>query len=87
MTLDVKAAIKERCRNLSFAIATSQDGGAIRDMEQRLAEAQAELRDAQSDESPRSSQNDMPMPDLRQADTYGPACGHRDLETNIPVTQ
>jgi len=41
MALDVKAAIKERCRNLSYAIATSQDGGAIRDMKQRLAEAQA----------------------------------------------
>jgi hypothetical protein len=50
MTLDVKAAIKERCRNLSFAIATSQDGGAIRDMEQRLAEAQAELREIESKE-------------------------------------
>ena len=50
MTLDVNAAIKERCRNLSFAIATSQDGGAIRDMEQRLAEAQAELREIESKE-------------------------------------
>jgi hypothetical protein len=54
MTLDVKAAIKERCRNLSFAIATSQDGGAIRDMEQRLAEAQAELREIE----PKEGQSD-----------------------------
>lgn len=45
------AELKERCRNLSFAIAVSQDGGAIRDMRQRLSEAQDEMYRIDSMES------------------------------------
>lgn len=36
-------AILNRCMALTEAIAFSQDGGAIRDMEARLVRAQAEL--------------------------------------------